>query len=63
LGSGGKYSLMPIWRMPATSALLPSTVIAMPAKTAACSPAMLSLTQAMRQLRPARSSPSMAWSR
>jgi hypothetical protein len=46
-----------------TSALLPSTVTAMPAKAAACRPETLWLTQAMRHLKRAASNCSIAWSR
>jgi len=46
-----------------TSALRPSTVTAMPASAAACNPTALALTQVIFQLRPIRSSPSIACSR
>ena len=47
-GSGGSPSFSLISRMLRTSAERPSTVTAMPAKAAACSPPTLGLTQAMR---------------
>jgi len=62
-GNSGKPSLTPISRKPGINALRPSTVTAMPATAAACSPTALALTQVIFQLRPMRSSLSIACSR